>query len=46
MTADERAENKKRLSAMMKAEAQTSLVLSRNSYTQKKIMTKLKKRFW
>lgn len=43
MTADERAENKKRLSAMMKAEAKTSLVLSRNSYTQKKIMTKLKK---
>lgn len=43
MTADERAENKKRLSAMMKAEAKTSLVLSRNSYVQKKIMTKLKK---
>lgn len=43
MTADERQENKNRLSAMMKAEAKTSLVLSRNSATQKKIMTKLKK---
>lgn len=43
MTADERQENKKRLSAMMRAEGKTSLVLSRNSATQKKIMTKLKK---
>lgn len=43
MTADERAADKKRLSAMMKAEGQTSLVLSRNSATQKRIMNKLKK---